>query len=93
MKIKISVDSQAYDEAYGGEQIIDVEKGEFILDEIFRLHFFRVIIDDVIEDNVLFRLMEGSEAHYFVLGQDNPTEVFERETSVGYDNFKFELVD
>ena len=61
--LKITVNSIANDTEYGGEQIIPCEKGEYVLNEIFRLHFFRVIIDDIIDESLCFRLMEGGVAH------------------------------
>lgn len=45
MKLKVTVNSVAYDTEYGGEQILEAVKGEFFPDEIFRLPFFRIIID------------------------------------------------
>jgi len=92
MGIKITVNSSANDTEYGGEQIIDAEKGEYLLDGIFRLPFFRIIIDEIIDGAVCFRLMEGAVAHYFVLDKDDNTACFSRETSLGEDNFTFELV-
>lgn len=92
MKLKITVNSLAYDTEYGGEQIMQIEKGEYILDEIFRLHFFRLIIDEIIGDALCFRLMEGATAHYFVLEKGDEVAHFERETSIGYDHFTFELI-
>lgn len=91
MKLKISVQSCAYDTPYGGEQIMNVACGEFILDEIFRLHFFRLIIDDVIDGNVCFRLMEGAAEHYYVLNEEEPVAKFERETPIGWDDITFTL--
>ena len=91
MHILITVHSSAYDSDYGGEQILPAQKGEYILDEIFRLHFFRLIVDDVIGSAVCFRLKEGAEDHYFVLESIGDKAQFERETSIGYDNFTFEL--
>ncbi len=91
MKLKITVSSTAYDEPYGGEQILECAIGEFILDEIFRLHFFRIIIDDIIDDALCFRLMEGGIAHYFVLDSSQRVCNFERQTSIGSDYFVFEL--
>ncbi len=93
MRIKIKVNSSAYDSEYGGEQYIDVAEGEYRLDEIFRLPFFRIIIDEIIDGAVCFRLMEGAEAHYFVLENAGDTASFERETSIGYDEFSFTLAD
>jgi hypothetical protein len=92
MKILVQVQSGAYDTPYGGEQMVEAIRGEFLMDEIFRLPFFRMIIDDIIGDAVCFRLMEGGEAHYFVLEGSGDTATFERETSIGYDSFKFTLV-
>lgn len=91
MKLKIDVHSSAYDEEYGGEQVICAERGEYLLDNIFRLHFFRIIIDDVIEGALCFRLMEGGEAHYFVLEHVGESATFERQTSIGCDEFTFTL--
>jgi hypothetical protein len=93
MKILVQVQSGAYDTPYGGEQQVPVCCGEFLMDEIFRLPFFRIIIDDIIDDAVCFRLMEGGVAHYFVLEGIGDTAAFERETSIGYDNFTFKLID
>lgn len=81
----------AYDSAYGGEQCLPAERGEYQLPEIFRLPFFRIIVDEVIGDAVCFRLKEGAEDHYFVLEGIGDTAEFERETSIGYDRFSFEL--
>jgi hypothetical protein len=91
MNTLIQVQSGAYDTPYGGEQLLPVQIGEHRLEEIFRLPFFRIIIDDVIDGAVCFRLMEGGVAHYFVLEGDGDTAEFERETSIGYDSFKFTL--
>jgi hypothetical protein len=93
MKIKITVSSLAYDTSYGGEQIVEAELGEIRLDDIFRLPFFRIIIDEVIDDAVCFRLMEGGIAHYFVLDKKDRVANFSRETSIGEDNFVFEYID
>lgn len=120
MKLKITVNSVANDTEYGGKQIVEANKGEFVLDEIFKLPFFRIIIDEVISAEELdgenggesggydgdgenggggeglgalcFRLMEGAAAHYFVLDNKNTTAGFSRETSLGEDNFLFELL-
>ncbi len=92
MKIKIEVRSGAYDTPYGGEQTLAAEQGEYQLSEIFRLPFFRLIIDEVIDGAVCFRLMEGGEAHYFVLEEIGETASFERETSIGFDEFIFTLL-
>jgi hypothetical protein len=83
----------AYDEPYGGEQEVGGVIGEYILDGIFRLPFFRIIVDDVIDGNICFRLMEGAEAHYFVLGGGDNVATFDRQTSIGYDSFTFTLVE
>lgn len=91
MKILIEAQSDAYDTPYGGTQRINAEKGEYLLDEIFRLHFFRLIVDDIIGDAVCFRLMEGAEAHYFVLEGLGDVARFVRETSIGSDSFTFTL--
>jgi hypothetical protein len=93
MNILIQVQSGAYDTPYGGEQLLPVEAGEHLLEDIFRLPFFRIIIDDVIGDAVCFRLMEGGVAHYFVLEGIGDSAEFERETSIGYDSFKFTLAE
>jgi hypothetical protein len=93
MKILIQVQSGAYDTPYGGEQILDVNLGEYLLEDIFRLPFFRIIIDDMIDDAVCFRLMEGGVAHFFVLEGIGDKAQFERETSIGFDSFTFTLVD
>jgi hypothetical protein len=92
MSIKISVQSTAYDAEYGGEQILEAVAGEYQLSEIFRLPFFRIIIDEVIGNAVCFRLMEGGVAHYFVLDETDTTATFSRETSIGEDNFVFEYI-
>ena len=91
MVLKIKVNSSAYDADYGGDQKLALQRGEFQLDEIFRLPFFRVIIDDIIGDALCFRLMEGAVAHYFVLEGPGDSAVFERQTSIGSDEFLFEL--
>lgn len=92
MKLKIEVASEADGKEFGGTQIMEVSRGEFILDVIFKLNFFRIIIDDIIGDALCFRLMEGSDAHYFVLEGAGDTAVFERETPVENDYFKFTLI-
>ncbi|MCD8373085.1 MAG: hypothetical protein LUD27_07290 [Clostridia bacterium] len=92
MEIKITVDSVANDTPYGGTQNVAAKQGEYILDGIFRLNFFRIIIDEVIDDAVCFRLMEGASAHYFVLEGKGDAARYERETPLGYDSFTFELV-
>ncbi len=93
MKLKITVNSAAYDVEYGGEQILEAEKGEYRLDEVFRLPFFRIIIDEVFADALCFRLMEGGVAHFFVLEEGAPTALFRRETSIGEDEFNFSLIE
>ena len=91
MKLNVKVVSSAYDEDYGGEQSIDIARGEYLLGDIFRLPFFRIIIDDVIGGAVCFRLMEGAVAHYFVLERAGESASFERQTPVGWDEFIFTL--
>ncbi len=91
MKLKIEVWSHAADTDYGGEQTIDAVRGEHLLDGIFRLHFFRIIIDDIIGDALCFRLMEGAEPHYFVLEGEGDSARFERATPLGGDEFLFTL--
>lgn len=93
MYLKVSVNSNACDTDYGGEQKIDVICGEYRLDEIFRLPFFRVVIDEVIDGAVCFRLMEGGIEHYFVLENIGERAEFHRETGIGEDNFIFELTE
>ena len=92
MKLKVTVNSVANDCEYGGEQVIPAVMGEYLLDEIFRLRFFRFIIDDIIEDSLCFRLMEGGTPHYFVLNTEAPVAEFHRDTSIGEDDFAFELI-
>lgn len=92
MEIKVTVNSVANDTEYGGEQLLPAEKGEYLLEEIFRLPFFRIIIDEIIDGAVCFRLMEGAVAHYFVLDGTDGTAKFSRETSLGEDNFTFGLI-
>lgn len=92
MKLKIKVASVANDTEYGGEQEIMAQRGEYLLDEVFRLPFFRIIIDEIIEGALCFRLMEGGVAHYFVLDEREPSARFYRETSLGEDDFSFTLV-
>ena len=91
MKIKTEVSSQSEGEEYGGVQYVAAVRGEYVLDGIFKLHFFRIIIDDVIGDALCFRLMEGSQPHYFVLEGAGDSAVFERETPVSSDFFRFTL--
>ena len=91
MKLNVKVTSSAYDADYGGEQSFALERGEYLLDNIFRLHFFRIIIYDIIDGAVCFRLMEGAEAHYFVLEKEGDTAAFSRQTSIGEDEFLFTL--
>lgn len=93
MQLEITANSLAYDSEYGGTQTIAAEEGEYPLDAIFRLHFFRVIVDLVVGGSVCFRLMEGSEPHYFVLEGAGDSAEFERETGIGYDRFTFRLKD
>ena len=93
MKILIKVNSTAYDTDYGGEQTLPVERGEYQLPEIFRLPFFRIIVDEVIGNAVCFRLKEGAEDHFFLLEGIGDTAEFSRETSIGSDNFNFSLVE
>ena len=93
MIIKVTVNSSANDTDYGGEQYVAAKCGEYIFDGIFKLNFFRIIIDEVIEDAVCFRLMEGAAAHYFVLEGAGDKAAFERETPLGYDHFLFELME
>lgn len=92
MKLKICVNSSAYDTQYGGEQTMEVALGEYVLDEIFRLNFFRLIVDDVIDGNVCLRIMEGATAHYFVLNAQDNVAKFERETSIGWDEIEITLI-
>lgn len=92
MELKITVNSVANDAEYGGEQYLPAVKGEYRLEKIFRLPFFRIIIDDIIGGAVCFRLMEGAVAHYFVLDGKDGEAKFSRETSLGEDNFTFGLV-
>ena len=91
MELKIEVSSEAEGNEYGGTQVMEVARGEFVLDEIFKLNFFRIIIDDVIDGAVCFRLMEGAVAHYFVLENVGDSARFLRETSIGEDEFEFTL--
>lgn len=93
MKLKVCVQSVAYDMEYGGEQTVEAAAGEYLLDEIFRLPFFRIVVDEVIGGAVCFRLMEGGIAHYFVLERKGERAVFSRETSIGSDEFTFTLTD
>lgn len=92
MKLKIEVRSSAYDTDYGGEQEIEAACGEYRLDGIFRLPFFRVVIDEIIGGAVCFRLMEGGVGHYFVLEEEGECARFERETSIGSDSFVITLI-
>lgn len=93
MFILVKVSSVAYDTEYGGEQIVPTVQGEYLMDEIFRLPFFRIIVDEVIGSAVCFRLKEGAQDHYFVLEDTGDCANFERETSIGFDNFTFTLVE
>lgn len=92
MKLKIEVASEADGKEFGGTQVMEAVRGEFILDEIFKLNFFRIIIDDIIGDALCFRLMEGADAHYFVLEGGGDSATFERETPVETDYFRFTLI-
>lgn len=92
MKLKIEVASEADGKEFGGTQVMEAVRGEFILDEIFKLNFFRIIIDDIIGDALCFRLMEGADAHYFVLEGGGDSATFERETTVETDYFRFTLI-
>lgn len=92
MQLKIEVASEAEGVEYGGTQIMEVARGEYILDEIFKLNFFRIIIDDIIDGALCFRLMEGATPHYYVLEGSGDNAVFERETPVGSDFFRFTLI-
>ncbi|MGN0806496.1 MAG: hypothetical protein ACI4MC_05605 [Candidatus Coproplasma sp.] len=93
MKILVEVSSAAYDSEYGGEQLVPALRGEYLMDEIFRLPFFRLVVDEVIEDAVCFRLKEGAQDHYFVLEGIGDTASFTRDTSIGSDSFYFTLAD
>ena len=93
MRLKITVNSVQGDEPYGGEQILDCEVGEYRLDEIFRLPFFRIIIDEVIDGFACFRLMEGGVAHYFAMSAADGEEHWERQTSIGEDCFTFKVLE
>lgn len=92
MNISVKVSSVAYDTEYGGEQLVPAIRGEYLMDEIFRLPFFRIVVDEIIENAVCFRLKEGAQDHYFVLEGEGDTTSFERETSIGSDSFSFTLV-
>lgn len=92
MKLKICVHSVANDTEYGGEQTLECVVGEYQLSDVFRLPFFRIIIDDIIEGALCFRLMEGGIEHYFVLDESDRKAYFHRDTSLGEDNFDFELI-
>ena len=93
MKINVKVNSDAYDTEYGGTQNVPAQRGEYLLSDIFRLPFFRIIVDDVIDNAVCFRLKEGAEDHYFVLEGVGDTAEFERITSIGSDLFEFTLIE
>ena len=90
MRLKITVNSIACDTPYGGVQYLPCERGEYRLDDVFRLPFFRVIVDDVIEGALCFRLKEGGPDHFFVLEKVGDKCSFYRETSTGEDEFIFE---
>lgn len=92
MVLKVSVNCVADGTDYGGVQEIEAVRGEYLLNEIFRLPFFRIIIDDIIEGALCFRLMEGGVAHYFVLDENDKEASFHRDTSLGADDFVFELI-
>ena len=92
MKLKITVSAEAEGKEFGGEQVLHAASGEYILDEIFKLNFFRIIIDELIDDALCFRLMEGADAHYYVLEGAGDRAVFERETPAESDYFTFELL-
>ena len=92
MQLKIEVMSEAEGKEYGGTQIMETVRGEFILDEIFKLNFFRIIIDDIIDGALCFRLMEGAAPHYFVLEGKGDCATYERETPVESDFFRFTLL-
>ena len=92
MELKIEVASEADGKEYGGTQVMQVAVGEFVLDEIFKLNFFRIIIGGVIDGALCFRLMEGAAPHYFVLEGRGDSATFERETPVGSDFFRFTLL-
>ena len=92
MKLKITVSAEAEGKEFGGEQVFHAARGEYILDEIFKLNFFRIIIDELIDDALCFRLMEGADAHYYVLEGAGDRAVFERETPAESDYFTFELL-
>lgn len=92
MQLKIEVASEAEGVEYGGTQVMEAARGEYILDEIFKLNFFRIIIDDVIGGALCFRLMEGATSHFYVLEGSGDNAVFERETPVGSDFFRFTLI-
>ena len=92
MKLKITASAEADGKEFGGEQVLPAVRGEYVLDEIFKLHFFRIIIDELIGDSLCFRLMEGADAHYYVLEGAGDRAAFERETPAESDYFTFELL-
>lgn len=92
MKLKIEAISESEGIEYGGTQVMEAAVGEYVLDEILKLNFFRIIIDDIIDGAVCFRFMEGATPHYYVLEKEGDTAVFERETPVGSDFFRFTLL-
>lgn len=91
MVLKIIVNSVADGIEYGGEQKIECVEGEYQLKDIFRLSFFRIIIDELIGDALCFRLMEGGIAHFYVLEGVGDKAAFHRNTPHGEDDFQFEL--
>ena len=92
MKLKITASAEADGKEFGGEQVLQAARGEYVLDEIFKLNFFRIVIDELIGDALCFRLMEGVDAHYYVLEGVGDRAVFERETPAESDYFTFELL-
>lgn len=92
MKLKITASAEADGSQFGGSQVLPADCGEYVLDEIFKLNFFRIIIDELIGDALCFRLMEGAHAHYYVLEGAGDKAVFERETPAESDYFTFELL-
>ena len=92
MKLKVTASAEADGGQFGGSQVLPAVCGEYALGEIFKLNFFRVIIDELIGDALCFRLMEGAQAHYYVLEGAGDRAVFERETPAESDYFTFELL-
>ena len=93
MKLKIEAISDSDGTEYGGTQVMEAAVGEYILDEILKLNFFRIIIDDIIDGALCFRFMEGATSHYYVLEGVGDSATFERETPVETDFFRFTLLD